>query len=60
MKFIYLILFFLAGCNTTMIDAANYDDFRWQSLIWIIALEYIKTISNIIFFRKNIQNLINI
>ena len=33
MKFIYLILFFLAGCNTTMIDAVNYDDFRRQSLL---------------------------
>ena len=33
MKFFYLILFFLAGCNTTMIDAANYDDFRRQSLL---------------------------
>ena len=33
MKFFYLILFFLAGCNTTMIDAVNYDDFRRQSLL---------------------------
>jgi hypothetical protein len=32
MKFFYLILFFLAGCSTTMIDAANYDDFRRQAL----------------------------
>ena len=33
MKFIYPILFFLAGCSTTIIDAANYDDFRRQSLL---------------------------
>ena len=33
MKFFYLILFFLAGCNTTMINAVNYDDFRRQSLL---------------------------
>ena len=33
MKFFYPILFFLAGCSTTMIDAANYDDFRRQSLL---------------------------
>ena len=33
MKFFYPILFFLAGCNTTMIDAVNYDDFRRQSLL---------------------------
>ena len=33
MKFFYLVLFFLAGCNTTMIDAVNYDDFRRQSLL---------------------------
>jgi hypothetical protein len=32
MKFFYLILFFLAGCSTTIIDAANYDDFRRQAL----------------------------
>jgi hypothetical protein len=33
MKFFCTILFFLAGCSTTMIDAANYDDFRRQSLL---------------------------
>lgn len=33
MKFFYLILFLLAGCSTTMIDAANYDDFRRQALL---------------------------
>jgi hypothetical protein len=32
MKYFYLILFFLAGCSTTIIDAANYDDFRRQAL----------------------------
>jgi hypothetical protein len=33
MKFFYPILFFLAGCSTTIIDAANYDDFRRQALL---------------------------
>jgi hypothetical protein len=33
MKFFYPILFLLAGCSTTIIDAANYDDFRRQSLL---------------------------
>jgi hypothetical protein len=33
MKFFYPILFFLAGCSTTIIDAANYDDFSRQSFL---------------------------